>query len=94
MFLSTRQGIRSHTAPRIRVSRIFFTLGCILISDSLIGLEHATIKDNIIFGCPDPFDEVRYQSVLDACALRQDLAIFNAGDLTGLYLFTIAFALY
>ncbi|KAF8808123.1 pleiotropic drug resistance ABC transporter [Phlegmacium glaucopus] len=45
-------------------------------------LEHATIKDNIIFGCPSPFDEARYQSVLDACALRQDLAIFDAGDMT------------
>jgi len=66
--------------------RIFFILGLILISGSLIGLEHATIKDNIIFGCPSPFDEARYQSVLDACALRQDLAIFDAGDMTGRYL--------
>ncbi|KIM47463.1 hypothetical protein M413DRAFT_22125 [Hebeloma cylindrosporum] len=45
-------------------------------------LEHATIRDNIIFGSSAPFDEVRYQSVLDACALRQDLAIFDAGDMT------------
>ncbi|PPQ63821.1 hypothetical protein CVT24_009771 [Panaeolus cyanescens] len=45
-------------------------------------LEHATIRDNIVFGSPAPFDETRYQSVLDACALRQDLAIFAAGDMT------------
>ncbi|PPQ69785.1 hypothetical protein CVT26_014173 [Gymnopilus dilepis] len=45
-------------------------------------LEHATIRDNIVFGSPAPFDEARYQAVLDACALRQDLAIFDAGDMT------------
>ena len=50
-----------------------------------LGLEHATIKDNIVFGNTSPFDETRYQSVLDACALRQDLAIFDAGDMTGGY---------
>ncbi|KAJ3517873.1 hypothetical protein NLJ89_g222 [Agrocybe chaxingu] len=45
-------------------------------------LEHATIRDNIIFGSPAPFDEERYESVLSACALRQDLAILDAGDMT------------
>ncbi|KAF8167359.1 pleiotropic drug resistance ABC transporter [Crassisporium funariophilum] len=45
-------------------------------------LEHATIKDNIIFGSANPFDEARYESVLDACALRQDLSILDAGDMT------------
>lgn len=52
-----------------------------------LGLEHATIRDNITFGSPFPFDEARYESVLDACALRQDLAIFDAGDMTGIYYF-------
>lgn len=47
------------------------------------GLEHATIRDNIIFGSPFPFNDARYQSVLDACALRQDLEIFDAKDMTG-----------
>ena len=61
----------------------FFVPGLFLIFGRLIGLEHATIKDNIVFGNTSPFDEVRYQSVLDACALRQDLAIFDAGDMTG-----------
>ncbi|KAF9644674.1 pleiotropic drug resistance ABC transporter [Thelephora ganbajun] len=50
-------------------------------------LEHATIRDNIIFGSRfgpsnDGFDEVRYDAVLEACALKRDLAIFEAGDLT------------
>lgn len=43
-------------------------------------LEHATIRDNIIFGSPFVLD--RYDAVLDACALRPDLAVFDAGDLT------------
>lgn len=49
----------------------------------ILGLEHATIRANVTFGSPLPFNEARYQSVLDACALRQDLAILDAGDMTG-----------
>ncbi|KDR85730.1 hypothetical protein GALMADRAFT_84830 [Galerina marginata CBS 339.88] len=45
-------------------------------------LEHATIRDNVMFGSPAPFDDARYQAVLDACGLRQDLSIFDAGDMT------------
>lgn len=47
------------------------------------GLEHATIRDNIIFASPYGYDENRYQSVLEACALVQDLDILDAGDMTG-----------
>lgn len=47
------------------------------------GLEHATIKDNIVFSSAAGFDEARYQTVIDACALRRDLEVFDAGDLTG-----------
>jgi hypothetical protein len=36
--------------------------------------------DNITFG--STFDEERYQSVLDACALRPDLEILTDGDRT------------
>ncbi|KAL0951622.1 hypothetical protein HGRIS_008303 [Hohenbuehelia grisea] len=45
-------------------------------------LEHATIRDNIIFGSQYEFDEDRYQAVIEACALTRDLGIFEAGDLT------------
>ena len=94
MSLLTRQDIRLRIARRIHVKRfIFFIPGLILIFGLLIGLEHATIKDNIVFGNTSPFDEARYQSVLDACALRQDLAIFDAGDMTGRYLSARAFVL-
>lgn len=43
-------------------------------------LEHATIRDNILFRTP--FDATRYAAVLEACALKRDLEIFEAGDLT------------
>ncbi|KAJ3895149.1 pleiotropic drug resistance ABC transporter [Lentinula edodes] len=45
-------------------------------------LEHATIRDNIIFGSAFGFDETRYQTVIEACALKRDLEVFDAGDLT------------
>jgi len=43
-------------------------------------IENATIKENIIFGLP--FDENRYNKVIDACALTTDLHIFDDGDST------------
>lgn len=44
-------------------------------------LEHATIRDNILFGTK--YEEERYQRVVVACALTRDLGVFEAGDLTG-----------
>ena len=43
-------------------------------------LQHQTIRDNILFGTP--YDEERYEAVLESCALKPDLAIFEDGDLT------------
>ena len=43
-------------------------------------IENMSIKDNILFGLP--YDEVRYNKVLKACALAQDLSLFDDGDLT------------
>lgn len=43
-------------------------------------IENATIKDNLLFGLP--FDESRYNKVLKACALTDDLAILDDGDMT------------
>ncbi|EMD33950.1 hypothetical protein CERSUDRAFT_117480 [Gelatoporia subvermispora B] len=45
-------------------------------------LEHATVRDNIIFGAMYGYDSTRYQAVLEACALLKDLEIFPAGDMT------------
>ena len=44
-------------------------------------LEHATIQENILYHTP--YEKDRYEMVLDACALRPDLAILDAGDYTG-----------
>ncbi|KAG6864482.1 hypothetical protein C0991_009205 [Blastosporella zonata] len=43
-------------------------------------LRHQSIRDNILFGAP--FDDARYDAVLDACALRPDLEVLEDGDLT------------
>lgn len=43
-------------------------------------LQNMTLKDNILFG--EPYDARRYNMVLDACALRPDLEILPAADLT------------
>ncbi|KAH9944830.1 P-loop containing nucleoside triphosphate hydrolase protein [Amylocystis lapponica] len=45
-------------------------------------LEHATIRDNIIFGSQYGYDAARYSAVIEACALERDLDIFDAGDMT------------
>ena len=43
-------------------------------------IQNATVRDNVLFG--KPFDEERYNRILDACALRPDLQILPAGDAT------------
>nr|KAJ3418984.1 hypothetical protein HK105_007557 [Polyrhizophydium stewartii] len=43
-------------------------------------LQNASVRDNILFGAP--FDEQRYNHVIEACALVRDLATFPAGDMT------------
>ncbi|XP_020852474.1 ATP-binding cassette sub-family C member 2 isoform X1 [Phascolarctos cinereus] len=43
-------------------------------------IQNGTLRDNILFG--SPFDEKRYQQILEACALLPDLKILPAGDLT------------
>ncbi|XP_046565289.1 multidrug resistance-associated protein 1-like [Haliotis rubra] len=43
-------------------------------------VQNASLKDNILFG--KIFRETKYQTVIDACALKPDLAILAAGDET------------
>ncbi|XP_052235250.1 ATP-binding cassette sub-family C member 10-like isoform X9 [Dreissena polymorpha] len=43
-------------------------------------IQHATVRDNILFG--SPFNSVKYEKVIDACALTEDLQILPAGDMT------------
>ncbi len=41
---------------------------------------NATLRENILFGCD--FDAARYNQVLDACCLREDIEQLSYGDLT------------
>ncbi|KAF7321054.1 hypothetical protein HMN09_00192800 [Mycena chlorophos] len=43
-------------------------------------LRHQSIKDNILFGYP--YDEERYNAVIDCCALGPDLDMLEDGDAT------------
>lgn len=43
-------------------------------------IENASIKDNILFGLP--YDESRYNKVIDVCALRKDLEMLADGEET------------
>ncbi|TFK44030.1 multidrug resistance-associated ABC transporter [Crucibulum laeve] len=43
-------------------------------------LQHRSIKENITFGYP--YDQERYDQVIEACALRHDLEILEDGDST------------
>lgn len=41
-------------------------------------VQNLSIRDNITFGLP--FDEARYNAVIHACALEQDLKMLPQGD--------------
>ncbi|RDL31200.1 uncharacterized protein BP5553_09989 [Venustampulla echinocandica] len=43
-------------------------------------IENACIKDNILFGLP--FDQYRYQKVIEVCALKKDLEMLTDGENT------------
>ncbi|KAK0156266.1 Canalicular multispecific organic anion transporter 2 [Merluccius polli] len=43
-------------------------------------IQNATLKDNILFG--KPFEEQKYNCVLEACALTPDLEVLPGGDMT------------
>ena len=43
-------------------------------------IQNVSLRDNILFG--KKFDRVKYDKVIEACALKPDLDILPAGDQT------------
>ena len=43
-------------------------------------IQNATVRDNILFS--SELDHTRYEHVINSCALKPDLEILPAGDLT------------
>jgi ABC-type transport system involved in cytochrome bd biosynthesis fused ATPase/permease subunit len=43
-------------------------------------LRHQSIKDNILFD--SPYDQERYDTVVESCALKPNLAVLEDGDTT------------
>ncbi|PPQ71032.1 hypothetical protein CVT26_011497, partial [Gymnopilus dilepis] len=43
-------------------------------------VQNETIRENILFG--SRYDEERYRKVIEQCALKRDIELFEAGDLT------------
>lgn len=52
----------------------------LFVHPSITHLWEQSIKENILFGYP--FDEARYNEVIECCALRADLLMFEDGDAT------------
>lgn len=43
-------------------------------------IQNATLQNNILFG--NPLDKTKYNQIIEACALKTDLAILTGGDQT------------
>ncbi|KAF9013105.1 hypothetical protein BDQ17DRAFT_1342742 [Cyathus striatus] len=66
---------------RLRIEgELAFKKGCVAYATQESWVLNDTIRNNILFG--SAFDETRYNKVLQQCALKQDLDLFDAGDLT------------
>ena len=73
------EAILNNMLPLQGSSKIYVN-GSISYVSQIPWIRNATIKDNILFY--QPYDEERYNKVIDLSQLRQDLEIFEAGDLT------------
>ena len=68
----SREGLVADPATGLTESVAFCAQQAWLIND--------TVKQNILFA--SPYDESRYKSVIEACALTRDLEVLDAGDAT------------
>ncbi|KAJ3132077.1 hypothetical protein HK100_005694 [Physocladia obscura] len=72
--ISTLLGEMYKESGKVRVS------GSIAYVSQQAWIENATVRDNILFG--SEYDEAKFSAIIDACALRNDLKLLTAGDLT------------
>ncbi|XP_030383704.1 multidrug resistance-associated protein 1 isoform X7 [Scaptodrosophila lebanonensis] len=63
-----------------KISGTVNTVGKLAYVPQQAWIQNATLRDNILFG--QEYDRKRYNRVIDACALRADIDILSAGDLT------------
>ncbi|XP_060645841.1 multidrug resistance-associated protein 1 isoform X12 [Drosophila nasuta] len=63
-----------------KISGSVNTVGRLAYVPQQAWIQNATVRDNILFG--KAYDRKRYNRVIDACALRTDIEILSAGDLT------------
>ncbi|RUS20234.1 hypothetical protein BC937DRAFT_95643 [Endogone sp. FLAS-F59071] len=68
------------SAPKIVDSDTGFVKNSVAYVSQTAWLQNASIRDNILFGLP--MEKDRYERVLEACALKRDLDIFDDGDMT------------
>jgi len=73
------QAILNNMLPLSGQAKIYVS-GSISYVSQIPWIRNATIKDNILFY--QPYDDERYDKIIDLSQLRQDLEIFEAGDLT------------
>uniref|UniRef100_A0A914W5V4 Uncharacterized protein n=1 Tax=Plectus sambesii TaxID=2011161 RepID=A0A914W5V4_9BILA len=68
------------------MGEMYKTSGRIIVGGSLCyapqqaWIQNMSLRDNVLFG--SPFNQERYDSVIEACALLPDLAVLPAGDST------------
>ncbi|RUS92073.1 hypothetical protein EGW08_000097 [Elysia chlorotica] len=77
--LSALSGEMNKTEGIVSVSAQVMEEGFALVAQES-WIQHATIRDNILFG--RPFQRDKYERVLEACALHDDLKLMPAGDRT------------
>lgn len=63
-----------------RLDGAVFVRGSVAYYSQTLWIQNMTIRKNILFGCE--FDMVKYNEVLDACALLPDLKQFSSGEST------------
>lgn len=57
-----------------------YVLGSVAYVPQQPWIQNATLRDNILFG--KPFDQARYEKVVEACALKPDIEMLPGKDLT------------